>query len=235
MADRSASKLYPSAAGPKGLREQKKSDKRERIRKAAQALFAEAGYDAATLRQIADRAEVGLGTLFDYVSTKRDLVFLICNEDLDATCKEALSAALLKENFYDQVVAVFHVHYVYFARDVELSRILLRELLFYSEGEHAAFYLGIRTRLLKGLERLVRMAKRTGDIGCTEDPELIARHIFFAASAAIRWWIATANPDHATGVREFSRLMAMQMHGLAGHPKAADRPVSRRTPKSQPK
>lgn len=168
MTDRIASKLQRIASAQHGVREQKKLDKRERIRSAAQALFAEVGYDAATLRQIAKRAGVGLGTLFDYVSNKRDLVFLICNEGFDRAGTEGLSAALLEESLYAQVVAIFEVHYFYFARDIDLSRILLRELLFYSEGEHAAFYVGIRTRLLKGLERLVQTAQRTGDIGCAE-------------------------------------------------------------------
>jgi AcrR family transcriptional regulator len=210
------------AAVRKGVREQKKVDKRERIRNAAQELFAEVGYDAATLRQIAKRADVGLGTLFDYASNKRDLVFLICNESLDATVKEGLSAALLKDNLYDQIITVFGVHYSLFSQDIQLSRILLRELLFYSEGEHAAFYLGIRTRLLKGLERLVQTAQRTGEIGCTEDPELIARHIFYTASAAIRWWIAAADPNPSAGIKEFARLMMMQMQGLARPTEAAD-------------
>ena len=226
MANNIASRRSGTASIRSGVREQKKLNKRERIRNAAQELFAEVGYDAATLRQIAGRAGVGLGTVFDYVSNKRDLVFLICNERLDAAGKEGLAAALLKESLYDQLVAVFEVHYFFFARDINLSRILLRELLFYSEGEHAAFYLGIRARLLKGLERLVQTAQRTGEIGCTEDPELIARHIFYTASAAIRWWIAAADPDPSIGVQEFARLMAMQIQGLARATETADRSLA---------
>src|SRR5258705_4612277 len=88
-----------------GVRERKKLDKRERIRAAARALFAEVGYDEAALRQIAKRAEIGLGTLFDYVSNKRDLVFLICNEEFDAAVKEALAAALYEETLFDQLIA----------------------------------------------------------------------------------------------------------------------------------
>ena len=46
-----------------GRRERGKLDRRSRIRAAASELFAQLGYDAATLRQIAHRAHVGLGTL----------------------------------------------------------------------------------------------------------------------------------------------------------------------------
>ena len=73
-----------------GLREQNKLDKRQRIRAAARELFSKHGYDSATLRQIARRAHVGLGTLFNYAQDKRDLVFLIFNEELAAVTDEAL-------------------------------------------------------------------------------------------------------------------------------------------------
>jgi AcrR family transcriptional regulator len=198
-----------------GVREQKKLDKRERIRAAARELFAEVGYDEAVLRQIAKRADIGLGTLFDYVSNKRDLVFLICNEEFDAAVKEGLVAALYKDTLFEQVVALFGEIYKYFARDVGLTRLLLRELLFFTEGAHAVYYLEIRAQTLRGLERLVRTAQQTGDIGCIEDPEVISRHIFFVASGAVRWWIAAEQPDPAAGVREFARLMALQFQGLA--------------------
>ncbi len=47
----------------------------------------------ATLRQIATRAHVALGTLFNYAQDKRDLVFLIFNEELSPLTDEALRAA----------------------------------------------------------------------------------------------------------------------------------------------
>jgi hypothetical protein len=60
--------VAPPAAGAArlGLRERGKLDKRERIRAAACELFSSHGVEAATLRQIAERAQVALGTLFNY-------------------------------------------------------------------------------------------------------------------------------------------------------------------------
>ena len=64
-------------ASATGRRERNRQDKRERIRDAAEDLFNECGYDAATTRDIAHRAGVSLGTLFNYADDKRDLIFLI--------------------------------------------------------------------------------------------------------------------------------------------------------------
>src|SRR5688572_32833907 len=138
-----------------GAREKKKLATRERIRAAASELFARRGYGAATMRQIAKRAHVGLGTLFNYAEDKRDLVFLIFNEELNATTDVALAAPRLRDAPLEQLMAVFRAHYRWLAAQPELARILLQELTFYSSGKQAATFHAIRKRLIDGIEALV--------------------------------------------------------------------------------
>ncbi|MFF6951573.1 TetR/AcrR family transcriptional regulator [Streptomyces iakyrus] len=57
-----------------GLRERKKIKTRRAIRSATYALVAERGYDATTVEQIAERAEVSPSTVFRYFPTKEDIV-----------------------------------------------------------------------------------------------------------------------------------------------------------------
>ncbi|MEV0737549.1 TetR/AcrR family transcriptional regulator [Streptomyces sp. NPDC050549] len=57
-----------------GLRERKKIKTREAIRTATYALVKEQGYDATTIEQIAERAEVSPSTVFRYFPTKEDIV-----------------------------------------------------------------------------------------------------------------------------------------------------------------
>ncbi len=47
-----------------GVRERSKQERQDRIMMAARKLFAEQGYDATTLRQVAEQSGLGLGTLF---------------------------------------------------------------------------------------------------------------------------------------------------------------------------
>jgi AcrR family transcriptional regulator len=197
-----------------GLREQNKLEKRQRIRAAARELFSKHGYDAATLRQIAHRAHVGLGTLFNYAQDKRDLVFLIFNEELSAVTDDALSATEPRQPLLDQLIAISKRHYDYFGKDPALSRILLKELVFYSEGKQAATFQEIRGRLLSGIEKLVRRAQQHRRILSTEDPAIITRHIFFVFSAEIRWWIAKPNPNPVAGLADLRRLLKLQIAGL---------------------
>lgn len=57
-----------------GLRERKKIKTREAIRAAMYALVREQGYDATTIDQIAESAEVSPSTVFRYFPTKEDIV-----------------------------------------------------------------------------------------------------------------------------------------------------------------
>lgn len=197
-----------------GLRERNKFQKRQRIRAAARELFSKRGYDAATLRQIAYRARVGLGTLFNSAQDKRDLVFLIFNEELSAVTDAALKMPEPSQPLLDQLLAISKCHYGCFAKDPPLSRIMLKELVFYSEGKQAAAFQEIRGRLFSGIEKFVRAAQKDGRIRSAENPKIITRHLFFVFSAEIRWWFANPHPDPVAGVRDLRRLLELQLKGL---------------------
>jgi AcrR family transcriptional regulator len=72
-----------------GLRERKKQRTREAITRAAVELFAERGYQATTLADIAEAADVSTRTIFAYFPSKEDILF--CDY---AAMRDALSRAL---------------------------------------------------------------------------------------------------------------------------------------------
>jgi AcrR family transcriptional regulator len=181
------------------------------------------------MRQIAGRAHVGLGTLFNYAADKRDLVFLIFNEELNAVTDVALAAPRAGQPLAAQLAALFAVHYRWLAAKPALARILLQELTFYSSGKQAETFHGIRQRLMHGIEALVRGARERREIRSRETPELIARHVFFTYSASLRWWIAAPDPDPEAGIRELKRLLILQVEGLISRP--TGRPAKGRAPR----
>ena len=68
-----------------GLRERKKLRTRKTIERVALELFAQRGFQATTLTQIAEAAEVAPSTLHAYFPSKDDIIF----DTLDAACKSA--------------------------------------------------------------------------------------------------------------------------------------------------
>ena len=68
-----------------GLRARQKADRNRRILEAATTLFREQGYDSARIEDIAEMAEVSVGTLYNYYQNKGDvLVATVSIEVLEA-------------------------------------------------------------------------------------------------------------------------------------------------------
>ncbi|MER7925220.1 TetR/AcrR family transcriptional regulator [Streptomyces sp. NPDC096057] len=83
------SPFSPAERPQLGLRERKKIKTREAIRSATYELVKEQGYDATTIEQIAERAEVSPSTVFRYFPTKEDIVI---TDEFDPIIMEELRA-----------------------------------------------------------------------------------------------------------------------------------------------
>jgi hypothetical protein len=75
------------ASQPLGRRERNKQQKLDRITAAASELFAEHGVEDVTTQQIADKADIGTGTLFLYAKTKGELLLLVQNTHYAEACR----------------------------------------------------------------------------------------------------------------------------------------------------
>jgi len=118
------------APQPVGRRERNKQDKLDRITAAASELFAEHGVDEVTTQQIADKADIGTGTLFLYAKSKGELLLLVQNSSyvhalaVGKANAEALPAAL------DAVMAIVRPVVECNRIQIDNGRTYLREIVF---------------------------------------------------------------------------------------------------------
>jgi AcrR family transcriptional regulator len=101
-----------------GLRASRKQATRERVLNAARDLFDEIGYEPATIRMIAERASVAVGSVFTTFASKAEILSQVMLERLDGLYAE-LDAVLphLRGSCVDRLCSVMAIHY-----DVEMRR-----------------------------------------------------------------------------------------------------------------
>lgn len=136
------------ASQPVGRRERNKQAKLDRITAAARELFAEHGIDDVTTQQIADRADIGTGTLFLYAKSKGELLLLVQNAAYaDALARGTAEAAGITVPL-DAVMAVVRPVVECNRTQIDNGRTYLREMVFGDPDEphhHAALTLAAGT------------------------------------------------------------------------------------------
>ena len=113
-----------------GRRERNKQDKLDRIVAAASELFAEHGVDEVTTQQIADKADIGTGTLFLYAKTKGELLLLVQNAKYAVALEQGLADAETVPGVLDAVLAIVRPIVVCNRIQIDNGRTYLREMVF---------------------------------------------------------------------------------------------------------
>lgn len=179
-------------------------------------MFAEQGYEAATTREIAERADVGRGTVFLYARDKRDLLMMIVNDDLDRLT-DGVHVFDPLQPLAEQLVAFFAPRYAFWGREPQLSRAALREIgTSYPPGEPGV-------ELARGIERRSRVVERlahalddwmntTGNPG-TDDAETLAWAFYDVYITEVRLWLNAAAPEIDIGLTRLLRLMRIVIRG----------------------
>ena len=185
-----------------------------RIRSAALELFQAKGYEATTTKEIAEAADVAIGTIFMYANDKRDLLFLIFNDELDGLVDTAFGQVDSRQPLSLQAFEVFAHFYAAFHQKVILARLLLRELVFFSEGQQAAQYLENRRRIVARLKDMARDAAARGSIKADSDIERIANTFFYLFSGEVRFWLSDEEPDLERGLASMKATFALLGAGL---------------------
>lgn len=155
-----------------GLRERQKQARRQAIYRAAARLFAENGYGATTVDEIADEAGVSVPTLYSYVSSKADLVVAIYA--LDHELINAQKQAIINDPGDDPAAAIAAILLTELKSGEEaLGHKVWREVVVTAIRGRGDFNEGLdslnRRAFDEPVARLLRVLARRGQIAATTD------------------------------------------------------------------
>ncbi len=155
-----------------GRRERNKQEKLDRITAAARELFTQYGVDEVTTQQVAEKADVGSGTLFLYAKTKAELLLLVHNAKYAQALDAGVEAAAAEVAVLDAVMAIIRPIIECNRVQIENGRTYLREIVFGDPVEpHHAEALSLTMRTEAAIAEVLGRDKKL----LARDPEKLAR------------------------------------------------------------
>ena len=155
------------------VREAQKQATRQRVLDAARDLFEEIGYGDATVRVIAQRAGVSVGSVFTTFTSKDDILSQVMLARLDELYAELERVVPhLRGSTADRCRSVFAVHYAFETRRVKLF--LAHIAASYSwRSEPSTVPYGRNSRLKSMLRDNLDQGVQTGDVRADADLDLV--------------------------------------------------------------
>lgn len=176
----------PLATPPVGRRERNKQAKLERITAAARELFAERGVDDVTTQQIAEKADIGTGTLFLYAKTKGELLLLVQNSGYADALEEGRAAAQRIPEALDAVMAIIRPVVECNRIQVDNGRTYLRELVFGDPEEpHHRDALALTIQTEEAIAAVLRRDDRVGAAYAATLAHIVSAIMFLSMAATV--------------------------------------------------
>ena len=163
---------------PKGTRRQKqKEETRGIILDIARSYFSEVGFNKTTIRKIAQKAEIGFGTVFNYFPDKSSLLIASLLDDLVKVQKDAMDSFPSDVTICEKFLYLSNLFYQYYAKNPDLSRTLIKEMWFV-KGEWGDALKEQADQYVLLISRILDDGKKTGEIKEDVNSDIAAASFF---------------------------------------------------------
>ena len=195
-------------------RERKKEETKERIFKAALKLFKQKGFDATTVDEIAERADIAKGTFFNYFPRK-EAVFGYLSETWVEEAEQKLETIMSTPGLAgERIRDVFVDLAAFYEEDRELAKWVAREWLHREQTGTDS--------LCERWDRLgtdvVRYLQRTGEFRADVPAETVANVLASVHEGAVMRWLSA--PEAPFPLREeLRRRLDLVVEGLGNREK----------------
>jgi AcrR family transcriptional regulator len=147
---------------PLSRRERLKQEREERILEAAAAVFARKGYHQATIREIAELADVADGTIYNYYANKRDLLVAMTRHVVADSASDVL-AEFQEEDDRGFLTAILRDRFRLIEQNTDFVRAMMTEV--WTDGEFRQQYFGqVIAPLLQLMESYLQVRIEAGTV-----------------------------------------------------------------------
>lgn len=168
-----------------GRRERNKQEKLDRITAAARELFSVHGVDEVTTQQIADKADIGTGTLFLYAKTKGELLLLVQNSGYADALARGRAAAEKLPDVLDAVMAIVRPVVECNRAQVDNGRTYLREMVFGDPEEpHHRDALALSVQTEQAIVAILLRDERVTETQATARAHIVSAIMFVSMAVA---------------------------------------------------
>ena len=167
-------------------------DKRRILLDAAVRVFAEKGYHACRVSDIAAEAGVAHGLLYHYFGSKEEVLQTVFTETWSLMLTAIRSVEETTESAREQVRKVAAIVLRSWAADPTLIRVLVREV---TRSPHLQDEVGEIGQAMETLERIIRRGQENGEFRQELDPRLAAWIFYGALEEILTGWVLGQLPD----------------------------------------
>jgi TetR/AcrR family fatty acid metabolism transcriptional regulator len=191
---------YRSPGEPAGMK--------ARILRAAVEAFSEKGYREATISEIAGRADVANGTIYDYFENKEDLLLSISEEHFKADL-EQLQQAFNGSNPRSKLTLFMQYYFQQYLDDLDYIVVFLTKIQFNRRFYRSRAYKSQYKYVIE-LEKMIQRILEEGDV---RDVNIrVFRNMFLGAFThmALRWYLAQSDKhfDKLEEMKEVASLLS---------------------------
>lgn len=173
-------------------RADRQADRRRQILEAAVKVFAQKGFHASRVGDIAEEAGIAYGLVYHYFESKEDLletIFRTTWTEMLARVHEVEQAKVPAAEAVRQVTALILRTW---RRDPDLVRVLVREV---TRNQHVQREVEEITSAMEALERIVRKGQESGEFRTDLDARLAAAIFYGALEEVLSGWVLGQLPD----------------------------------------
>lgn len=197
-------------------RADRQADRRRQILEAAVKVFAQKGFHASRVGDIAEEAGIAYGLVYHYFESKEDLletIFRTTWTEMLARVHEVEEAKVPAAEAVRQVTALILRTW---RRDPDLVRVLVREV---TRNQHVQREVEEITSAMEALERIVRKGQESGEFRTDLDPRLAAAIFYGALEEVLSGWVLGQLPDRDEDItRAEQNVVTVLTGGLVVQP-----------------